>query len=83
MNKMVEYMEKKVYNVMEFSLGDRTLGDRIIFKSLGDMEQAYKDIDNGNDIYVQTEDGLITRLLNQMISSKIYEGSIKLSAKDR
>jgi hypothetical protein len=76
-------MEKKVYNVMEFSLGDRTLGDRIIFKSLGDMEQAYKDIDNGNDIYVQTEDGLITRLLNQMISSKIYEGSIKLSAKDR
>lgn len=71
----------EAYEVEDFSLGDKTEGDRIVFKSLKDMEQAYKDIDNGNDIYVKTDDGLITKLLNQMLSTKIYDGSIKLSAR--
>ena len=71
----------KVYEVISFSLGDRTVGDRIVFKSLEDLEQAYKDIDNGRDIYVKEADGLITKILNQALTSKIYEASIKLSAK--
>jgi len=71
----------EIYNIEELSLGDKTQGDRIIFKSLKDMEEAYKDIDNGKNIYVKTDDGLITKILNQMVTSKIYEGSIKLSAR--
>jgi len=76
-------MEKPVYAVEEFSLGDKVKGDRIVFTSLKDLEQAYKDIDNGGDIYLRTPDGLITKILNQMINSKIYEGSITLSARQR
>jgi len=71
----------KVYEVEAFSLGDKNVGDRIIFKSLEDMEKAYDDIDNGRDIYVQEADGLISKILNQAINSKIYEGTIKLSAR--
>lgn len=74
-------MEKSVYEVEELSLGDKLKGDKIIFKSLKDLEQAYKDIDNGDNIYIKTPDGLITKILNQMINSKVYEGSIILSAK--
>ena len=71
----------EVYDVAELSLGERTEGARIVFKSLEDMEQAYKDIDNGKNIYVKTEDGLITKILNQMITNKIYDGTIRLSAR--
>ena len=71
----------KVYVVEEFTLGDKSKGDRIVFKSLEDMEKAYDDIDNGRDIYVMEADGLITKILNQAINSKIYEGTIKLSAR--
>jgi len=72
--KMVEY------EVEDFSLGDKVKGDNIVFKSMGDMEQAYKDIDNGNDIYI-VKDGVVTKLLHQMINTKIYDGSIRLSAR--
>ena len=64
-------------------MGDRQKGDIIIFKSLEDIEKAYEDIGNGRDIYIQEADGLITKILNQAITSKIYEGTIKLSAKPR
>ena len=81
-NKRVgEKMKRKLYEVEAFSLGDKNIGDKIIFKSLEDMEQAYDDIDNGRDIYVQEADGLISKILNQAINSKIYEGTIKLSAR--
>ncbi|MFH1454202.1 MAG: hypothetical protein ABIH00_09555 [Armatimonadota bacterium] len=72
---------KKIYEVEEFSLGDKLKTDKIVFKTLEDLEQAYGDIDNGRSIYV-SKDGLITKLLHQMISSKIYEGSILLSARE-
>lgn len=70
----------ETYEVEDFSIGSRTIGDRIIFRSLDDMERAYKDIDNGKDIYIEKE-GYITKLLHQMISAKIYDGKITLSAK--
>lgn len=73
--------EKIIYNVVDFSLGDKITGDVIVFKTIEDMENAYKDIDNGKDIYVKTDKGEITKLLHQMINTKIYDGSIRLSAK--
>ena len=49
------------------------------------MEQAYKDIDNGLDVYVEIEAGEetveVTKLLHQMINTKIYDGNIRLSAR--
>ena len=71
----------KIYEVEEISLGDIDKGDRIIFKSHEDLVEARKEIDNGKDIYVQTEDGLETLLPFRMITAKLYEGSIKLSAR--
>ena len=71
-----------VYNVVELSLGEKITGDKIVFRSIEDMEQAYKDIDNGRNIYVRTDDGLITKILNQMITNKIYDGTIRLSARE-
>ena len=70
----------ETYKVLEFSLGSKIQGDKIVFSSIEDMERAYKDIDNGNDIYVE-KDEKITKLLHQMISAKIYDGSITLSAR--
>lgn len=70
------------YSVVDFSLGDKVNGDKIIFKSVDDMEQAYKDIDNGNDIYI-VKDGIVTKLLHQMINGKIYDGSIRIGAKKK
>ena len=55
---------------------------RIVFLSLEDMERAYQDIDNGNDIYVR-KDGLVTKLLHQMISTRVYDGTIRLSARQQ
>lgn len=68
-----------MYEVEDFLIGNKQVGDKIIFKSVRDMEQAYLDIDNGKDIYV-VKDGLVTKFLHQMISSKIYDGTIQLSA---
>lgn len=70
----------KVYKVQGFSLGEKHKADQIRFGSLKDMEAAYKDIDNGRDIYVETEDGVVTKILNQAITSKIYEATITLCA---
>ena len=70
----------ETYKVLEFSLGSKIQGDKIIFSSIEDMEAAYKNIDNGKDIYIE-KDGVITKLLHQMISAKIYDGSITLSAR--
>ena len=72
--------EKSTYKVVDFSLGDKQEADMIIFATLADMEQAYKDIDIGRDIYIE-KDGIVTKLLHQMISAKVYDGKIRLSAK--
>jgi len=72
--------DKKIYGVEEISVGDKQKKDIIVFKSVDDMERAYTDIDNGKNIYVE-KDGLVTKLLNQMITSKVYEGKIQISAR--
>ena len=68
------------YEVIEFILGEKQEGDRIVFKSINDLEKAHQQIKDGTDIYV-VKDGVVTKLLNQMISTKVYEGTLKLSAK--
>ena len=73
-------MAQKAYKVESFRLGSKSSGDQIVFASLEDMEQAYKDVDNGKDIYIE-KDGVITKLLQPMLTSKIYDGSIVLSAR--
>ena len=72
--------DRNIYKVEEITIGEKDIADKIIFKSIDDMESAYKDIDNGKDIYA-LKDGLITKLLHQMISTKIYEGSIQICAR--
>jgi hypothetical protein len=68
--------------VESFRLGSKSQGDQIVFASIEDMEQAYKDIDNGKDIYIE-KDGIVTKLLQPMLTSRIYDGSIVLSARVR
>lgn len=70
----------KSYKVDSFRMGSKTQGDQIVFASVEDMEQAYKDIDNGRDIYIE-KDGIVTKLLQPMLTSRIYDGSIVLSAR--
>jgi hypothetical protein len=69
----------KTFQVAEFSLGHKVEGDRIVFKSVEEMEQAHREIDNGKDIYV-AKDGLVSKLLHKMVSPKIYDGTLRLSA---
>jgi hypothetical protein len=78
-NKMVDE-KRPAYKVMDFKLGDKQEADMIIFATLADMEQAYKDIDIGRDIYIE-KDGVVTKLLHQMVSAKVYDGKIRLSAR--
>ena len=73
-------MARKSYRVESFRIGNKEEGDQIISASLEDMEQAYKDVDNGRDVYIE-KDVVITKLLQPMLTSKIYDGRIVLSAR--
>ena len=74
----------KAYKVEKLCLGDKmSQGDQIVFQSIEDLKEARNDIENGNSIYVKTNDGLITELPYRMIYQKIYDGTIKMSAIDR
>ena len=70
------------YHIEQLSIGDKIKGDKITFKTLKDLQDAYKSIDDGCDIYVILEDE-ITMLPNRMLNTKIYEGSITLTAKNK
>lgn len=73
----------KAYKVERLSLGDKaSQGDQIVFQSIDDLREARNDIENGNSIYVKTQDGLITELPYRMIYQKIYDGTIRMSAID-
>jgi hypothetical protein len=73
----------KAYKVEKLCLGDKmSQGDQIVFQSIDDLKEARNDIENGNSIYVKTNDGLITELPYRMIYQKIYDGTIKMSAID-
>ena len=74
-------MQPKAYKVEELRIGDKTQTNRIVFASLEEMELAHKDLDNGKNIYVREPDGMVTKILHQMVSYRIYEGTLLLSAR--
>ena len=69
----------KHYSVIEMQIG-QVSGDKLVFSSLADLDAAYKELDNGNDIYVE-KDGIITRLKCKMLNTKVDAGTIVLAAK--
>jgi hypothetical protein len=69
----------KTYDVEEYQLG-KIAENKILFKTIEDMEQAYKDIDNGNDICI-AKDGVVVKLLHKIINTKVYDGTLVLCAK--
>ena len=73
--------ELQTYKVVEMTLGNPSLTQRIIFENRDDLEKANKEIDEGRDIYVLKE-GIITKILHQKISVKVYNGEILLCAKE-
>jgi hypothetical protein len=70
---------KRIYTVEELVLGNKNEGDKIVFHTIDDLENAYKDLSDGKDIYVE-KDGMITRLPQRMISGKVYDGTLVLTA---
>lgn len=70
---------KRIYSVEELVLGDKSHGDKIIFRTIEDLESAYRDLSDGKDIYVEKE-GVITLLPQRMISGKVYDGTLVLTA---
>lgn len=70
---------KRIYTVEELVLGNKSQGDKIIFHTIDDLENAYKDLSDGKDIYVE-KDGMITLLPQRMISGRVYDGTLVLTA---
>lgn len=73
-------MTTSTYNVDEYSLGKTTEANKIVFKTVEDMNNAYRDIDNGNDLCI-VKDGVVVKLLHKAINTKIYDGTLLLCAK--
>lgn len=69
------------YEVSDFSLGLATKADNIIFLSVEELDEAYKDIDNGKDFYIK-KDGVVYKILRSMVVGKIADGKITLGAKE-
>ena len=68
------------FHIQEMSLDQSSASQKIVFDTIEDLEQAHREINDGKDIYVILEDEVI-KLLNQELSSKVYDGRIKLAAK--
>ena len=69
-----------IFDIVESTLGRKEGVEEITFKSEEDLEEAYRQIDLGYDIKV-VKQGVMTILPHRMLSSKIYDGTLKLSAK--
>ena len=72
--------EIRTFHIREMNLDPTVAAQKIVFDSIDDLELAHREINDGKDIYVILEDEVI-KLLNQELSSKIYDGRIKLAAK--
>ena len=73
--------DDKIYEAEEISLGDLGKGNYIIFKTVEDMNNARQEVDDGKGILVTTPDGLTTSFPHRLIYQKIYDGTIRLSAR--
>ena len=72
--------EIRTFHIQELNLDQTAATQKIVFDSIQDLERAHREINDGKDIYVVLGDEVI-KLLNQELSSKIYDGRIKLAAK--
>lgn len=70
---------KRIYSIEELILGDKARGDKIIFRTIEDLESAYRDLNDGKDIYVEKED-IVTLLPHRMIAGRLYDGTLVLTA---
>ena len=76
--------EINAYEAEEISLGDKKEKNKIVFKSVEELNKAYRDIDNGNEIYIKdVRDGLIRKIPNKMLTLGVYTGEIDLCAKQK
>jgi hypothetical protein len=71
----------KTYKVEKLSLGDKVTGDQILFENMEDLKKARLEVEDGRDLYVMTPDNVVTALPYRMIYQKIYDGTIRMSAK--
>ena len=69
-----------MFHIREMDMDQSSTAQKIVFDSIEDLEQAHREINDGKDIYVVLGDEVI-KLLNQELSSKVYDGRIKLAAK--
>lgn len=69
-----------MFHIHEMNLERTDVAQKIVFDSIEDLEQAHRDINDGKDVYVVLGDEVI-KLLNQELSSKVYDGRIKLAAR--
>ena len=69
----------RTFHIHQLNLSQSAATQKIVFDSIDDLECAHREINDGKDIYVVVE-GEVIKLLNQELSSKIYDGRIKLAA---
>jgi hypothetical protein len=74
-------MAQTQYEVESYELG-KPAENKIVFKSVDDMEKAYKDLDNGNDICIE-KDGIVIKLLHKSINAKVYDGTLMFCARKK
>ena len=72
--------KSKMYHIEELDLDQGSSSQKIVFANIEDLEQAHAEINDGKDIYVVIGQEVV-KLLNQELSSKVYDGRIKLAAK--
>ena len=70
----------RMFHIHQMDLEQSSATQKIVFDSIEDLERAHREINDGKDIYVVLDDEVI-KLLNQELSSKVYDGRIKLAAK--
>ena len=71
---------KKIYSVEELIIGDKSGSNKIMFHNVADLDNAYRELNDGKDIYVE-KDGVITLLPHRMICGRVYDGTLVLTAK--
>jgi len=74
--------KEHTFHIHELNLDQSSATQKIVFESVEDLDQAHRAINDGKDIYVVIKDEVI-KLLNQELSSKVYDGRIKLAARWR
>ncbi len=70
--------EVRMFHIHQMDLDQSSSTPKIVFDSIEDLEHAHSEINDGKDIYVVLGDEVI-KLLNQELSSKVYDGRIKLA----